>query len=91
MSKLKATKSGKAGKHKADDTFSTAFMRGLRKGRVMTSTDQRLLSLIIMGSSEEQEGALAGKPKAKTKARYIRVVGKAKAKTARAPMMQAAG
>jgi len=61
MSKLKATKSGKAGKHKAQDTFSTVVMRGLRKGRVLTRTDQHLFNLILEGANDEQQGAFAGR------------------------------
>lgn len=62
MSKLKATQSGKAGKHKGQDTFATVYARGLRKGRVLNETDMRLLSFILRGSDDDQEGALAGKP-----------------------------
>jgi hypothetical protein len=39
MSKLKATQSGKAGKHKGQDSFNTAFVRGVRTARVTTSPD----------------------------------------------------
>lgn len=60
MSKLKATQSGKAGKHKGQDTFKCVYVRGLRKARVSTSLDLFLLDRIRRGSSDEPEGALAG-------------------------------
>jgi hypothetical protein len=60
MSKLKATQSGKAGKHKGQDSFNTAFVRGVRTARVTTSLDRFLLDRIRRGSSEEPDGALAG-------------------------------
>lgn len=89
MSKLKATKSGKAGKHKGQDTFSTVFMRGLRKGRVVSRTEQRLLDLIVQGSNEDQEGALAGKSKQRsTKSTSMVIVRAAPPATLpRAPMI----
>ena len=91
MSKLKATKSGKAGKHKGQDTFSTVFMRGMRKGRVMSRTDQHLLNLILQGSNNEQEGALAGKAKKRNiKTTSIVIVRAAPASTPRAPMIKMA-
>lgn len=60
MSKLKATQSGKAGKHKGQDTFGCLYVRGLRKARVTSSMDLRMLDRIRRGSSDEPEGALAG-------------------------------
>jgi len=60
MSKLKATQSGKAGKHKSQDTFRDSFVCGLRKARVTNAMDVRLLDRIRRGSSDEPEGALAG-------------------------------
>jgi hypothetical protein len=53
--------SGKAGKHRGQYIFSTVFMCGLRQGRVMTRTYQHLFDLILEGSNDEQESALAGK------------------------------
>lgn len=60
MSKLKATQSGKAGKHKGHDSFNTVVVRGVRVARVTTSLDRFLLDRIRQGSSEEPDGALAG-------------------------------
>lgn len=60
MSKLKATQSGKAGKHKGQGTFRGSFVCGLRKARVTTSMDLRMLDRIRRGSSDEPDGALAG-------------------------------
>jgi hypothetical protein len=91
MSKLKATKSGKAGKHKGQDTFSTVFVRGMRKGRVMSRTDQRLFNLILQGSNDEQEGALAGKAKKRNiKTTSIVIVRAAPESMPRAPMIKMA-
>jgi hypothetical protein len=61
VSKLKSTISGKAGKRRGQYIFSTVFMRGCVKGRVMTRTYQHLFDLILEGANDEQEGALAGK------------------------------
>ncbi len=91
MSKLKATKSGMAGKHKGQGTFATVYVRSLRKGRVMTGTDRRLFDFILRGSDEEQEGALAGKSKKRRiNTNGIVIVRAAPAETPRAPMVRLA-
>lgn len=68
MSKLKATQRGKAGKHKGQDTLVRVYVRALRKVRVTTSTDVRLLDRIRSGSPDEPEGALSGSRQAKLSA-----------------------
>ncbi|MCL6704782.1 hypothetical protein [Pseudomonas sp. T1.Ur] len=60
MSKLKATKTGKAGKRKGQDTLGRLYVRSLRKARVTRSMDLRMLDRIRHGSSEVSDGALAG-------------------------------
>ena len=91
MSKLKATKSGKAGKHKGQDTFATVYARSLRKGRVMTGTDQRLLGFILRGLNDEQEGALAGAPKSRGAKKSRIVIGGVAPAAPKPPMLMAAG
>ena len=56
MSKLKATKKGKAGKHRGLDTLGLLKVRALRKARVMTVTDQLLLERVFKGDSDDSEG-----------------------------------
>ncbi|HEX8590729.1 hypothetical protein [Pseudomonas sp.] len=70
MGRLKATQKGKAGKHKGQDTVASVYVRSLRKARVITATDRRLLARIVEGSGGEQEGALAGSKHTKLAARF---------------------
>jgi hypothetical protein len=60
MSKLKPTKKGKAGKHRAQDTPQVIYVRGLRKARVVTSADLFMIDRIHQGSADNVEGAMAG-------------------------------
>jgi hypothetical protein len=65
MSKLKATQRGKAGKHKGQDTPSSIYVRSLRKARVPTTSDLKMRARILLGSTDEPDGALAGSSQVK--------------------------
>jgi ribosomal protein L35 len=65
VSKLKATQRGKSGKHKAQDTRSSIYIRSLRKARVVTPLDLKMIDRIRIGSIDEPDGALAGSSQVK--------------------------
>lgn len=60
MSKAKAIQSEKADKHRAQASPMDAYAQAMRKARVPTTTDLKLLDRIRVGASEEPDGALAG-------------------------------